>query len=161
MRAADHARKLDPQLARIYYLQMTERGKDHLGALCVVAANLAERAWAVMDRGMPYVICDIDGTPVTPEEAKAVIAERFTVTAEVRARRRSKKAGKAPKNVHGGRSKPGARGAGERGDLPRQTSSGHDSGSVNTRTAVRRAKPLDRRSSIGNQAWRTSRDDQP
>ena len=27
VRAADHARKLDPQLARIYYLQMTERGK--------------------------------------------------------------------------------------------------------------------------------------
>jgi hypothetical protein len=31
----------------------------------VVAAHLAERAWAVMDRGMPYVVCDIDGTPVT------------------------------------------------------------------------------------------------
>ena len=44
VRAADTARKLDPQLARLYYVQMTERGKDHLGALCVVAANLAERA---------------------------------------------------------------------------------------------------------------------
>jgi hypothetical protein len=31
VRAADTARKQDPQLARIYYLQMTERGKDHLG----------------------------------------------------------------------------------------------------------------------------------
>ena len=58
MRAADHARKQDPQLARIYYVQMVERGKDHLGALCVVAANLAERTWAVMNHGMPYVICD-------------------------------------------------------------------------------------------------------
>ena len=67
VRAADNARRDDPQLARIYYLQMVERGKDHLGALCVVAANLAERAWAVMDRGMPYVICDTDGTPVTPD----------------------------------------------------------------------------------------------
>ena len=131
VRAADHARKLDPQLARIYYLQMTERGKDHLGALCVVAASLAERAWAVMERGMPYVICDVDGTPVTPEEAKAIIAERFTVTADVRARRRSKKAGKAPKNVHAGRSKPDARGGAERGDLPRATSSGQGSGDVN------------------------------
>jgi hypothetical protein len=28
-------------------------GKDHLGAVCVVAAHLAERAWTVMDRGMP------------------------------------------------------------------------------------------------------------
>ncbi len=64
VRAADNARKVDPQLARIYYVQMVERGKDHLGALCVVAAHLAERFWTVMTRGMPYVICDIDGRPV-------------------------------------------------------------------------------------------------
>lgn len=84
-------------LARIYYVQMVERGKDHQGALCVVA--------------------------VTPERAKAIIAEHWTVPADVRARRRGKKAGKAPKNVLAGRSKPGARGAGERGDLPQPASS--------------------------------------
>ena len=131
MRAADTARKQDPQLARIYYVQMVERGKDHLGALCVVAANLAERAWAVMDRGMPYVVCDTDDRPVAAEEARAIIAERWTVAADVRARRRSKKAGKAPKNVLAGRSKPGARGAGERGDLPHPASSAPDSAAVN------------------------------
>ena len=97
-RAADNARRVDPQLARIYYLQMVERGKDHLGAVCVVAARLAERAWVTLDRGMPYVICDTDGTPVTAEQAKAIIAERFTVPEEVRRRRRSKK-GKAPQQV--------------------------------------------------------------
>jgi len=47
-RAADTARKQHPQLARIYCLQMTDRGKDHPGALCVVAAGPAERARAVM-----------------------------------------------------------------------------------------------------------------
>ena len=125
VRAADHARKQDPQLARTYYVQMVERGKDHLGALCVVAANLAERAWAVMDRGMPYVICGTDGRPVTPEEATAVIAEHWTVPATVRARRRSKKVGKAPKNVLAGHSKPGARSAGARGNLPQPASSAH------------------------------------
>ena len=31
VRAADHARRQDPQLARIYWTQMVERGKDHLG----------------------------------------------------------------------------------------------------------------------------------
>jgi transposase len=98
VRAADNARRVDPQLARIYWVQMVERGKDHLGALCVVAAHLAERAWVVMDRGMPYVICDIDGTPVTPAQAKAIIAERWTVPEEVRRRRRSRK-GKAPQQV--------------------------------------------------------------
>jgi Transposase IS116/IS110/IS902 family len=66
VRAADHARRQDPQLARIYWTQMVQRGKDHLGAVCVVAAHLAERAWTVMDRGTPYVICDIDGTPSPP-----------------------------------------------------------------------------------------------
>ena len=100
-RAADNARRVDPQLARIYYLQMVERGKDHLGAVCVVAARLAERAWVTLDRGMPYVICDTDGTPVTAEQAKAIIAERFTVPEQVRRRRRSKK-GKAPQQVRQG-----------------------------------------------------------
>lgn len=123
VRAADHARKQDPQLARIYHRQMVERGKDHLAALCVVAANLAERAWAVMNRQMPYVICDTDGNPVTPDQAKAIIAEHWTVPTEVRARRRSKKVGKAPQKVLTGHSKPDARSAGARGDLPHQASS--------------------------------------
>lgn len=113
VRAADNARRQDPQLARIYYVQMVERGKDHLGALCVVAANLAERAWAVLNRRMPYVICDTDGRPVTPNEAKAIIAKHWTVPAEVRARRRSKKKGKAPQTARAGRH--------ARGDLPRNS----------------------------------------
>lgn len=131
VRAADHARKADPQLARIYYLQMVERGKDHLGALCVVAANLAERAWAVMHRGMPYVICDTDGRPVDPDDAKAIIANHWTVPADVRARRRSKKTGKAPQKVLAGQSKPRARSTGERGDLPRPASSADHTHQVN------------------------------
>lgn len=135
VRAADHARKLDPQLARIYYVQMVERGKDHLGALCVVAANLAERTWAVMRRGMPYVICDTDGRPVTADEAKAIIVQHWTVPAEVRARRRSKKMGKAPQKVLAGQSKPRARGAGTRGDLPHPASSTLIADHVNRRTA--------------------------
>jgi Transposase IS116/IS110/IS902 family len=98
VRAADHARRQDPQLARIYWIQMVQRGKDHLGAVCVVAAHLAERAWMVMDRGMPYVVCDTDGRPVTPAQAKAIIADHWTVPEQVRRRRRSKK-GKAPQQV--------------------------------------------------------------
>jgi hypothetical protein len=70
---------------------MTQRGATHRKALCVVAARLAERAWLTLARGEPYVICDLQGRPVTPEQAKQLIAERFTVTAEVRRRRRSTK----------------------------------------------------------------------
>ena len=67
------------------------------GGLCG-RRHLAERAWTVMDRGTPYVICDTDATPVTPAQAKQIIAERWTVPEEVRRRRRSKK-GKAPQQV--------------------------------------------------------------
>jgi hypothetical protein len=118
VRAADTARRQDPQLARIYYVQMVRRGKDHLGAVCVVAAHLAERAWAVMDRGMPYVICDTDGTPVTPQQAKQIIAQHWTVPEEVRRRRRSSKAkGKAPQQVLAGHV-TGAQGATRRPSPP-------------------------------------------
>jgi transposase len=125
VRASDTARKQDPQLARIYYVQMVERGKNHLGALCVVAANLAERAWIVMNRATPYVICDTDGRPVTADEAAAIIAERWTVPAEVRARRRNKKQGKAPQAISTRRR--------QRGDLPQTASSTHDHEHVNPR----------------------------
>jgi transposase len=113
--AADTARKQDPQLARIYYVQMVERGKNHIGALCVVAATLAERAWNVMKRGTPYVVRDIDGRVVEPEEAAAIIAEHWTVPAEVRTRRRNKKAGKAPQAISTRTQR--------RGDLPQTASS--------------------------------------
>ncbi len=88
IRAADHTRKQDPQLAKIYYTRMVERGADHLKALCVVAGALAERAWAVLNRQLPYVICDTDGAPISPDEAKRTIAEHWVVPAEVRHRRR-------------------------------------------------------------------------
>jgi transposase len=128
IRAADHARRQDPQLARIYHTQMVERGADHLKAVCVVAAHLAERARTVMHRGMPYVICDTDGTPVTPTQAKIIIAERYTVPAEVRRRRRSAKTtrpttGKAPQQAHPGQDKSDAQHADKRGDLPQPRSS--------------------------------------
>ena len=115
-RAADTARRHDPQLARIYYLQMTERGATHLKASCVVAGHLAERAWAVMNRGEPYVICGNDGQPVTPAEAKDIIAARWTVPEEVRKRRRNRKlTGKAPQAA--------TTGPDRRGDPPRPRSS--------------------------------------
>lgn len=135
VRAADHARKQDPQLARIYYVQMVERGKDHIGALCVVAAHLAERFWVVMNRQMPYVICDTEGRPVTTDEAKAIIAEHWTVTAEVRARRRSRKAGKAPQQVLKAQVRSHTKGVDKRGDLPHHASSPHQRDDVNRRTA--------------------------
>jgi hypothetical protein len=136
IRAADHARKQDPQLAHIYWVQMVERGKDHLGALCVVAAHLAERAWVVLLRGTPYLVRDVDGRPVTPNEAKAIIADQWTVTSDVRARRRSRKSvGKAPQQVLTAHEKSDAQGVDKRGDPPHPPSSPSAQRQVNRRTA--------------------------
>jgi len=88
-----------------------------------------------MTRGMPYVICDTDGRPVDHDEAKAIIAEHWTVTPEVRARRRSKKMGKAPQQVLNAHEKPSARGAGKRGDLPQPASSPPHHNHVNKQPA--------------------------
>ena len=140
IRAADHARKQDPQLAKIYYTQMVERGAEHLKALCVVAGRLAERGWAVMRRRMPYVICDTDGTPITPTEAKKVIAEQWTVPAETRSRRRSTKTttktGKVPQQVLTGHARSDAPGADKRGDLPHPRSSGRRPSRVKPTSAL-------------------------
>src|SRR5450759_3243036 len=87
---------------------------------------------AVLVRGMPYVVCDTDGNPVDPATAKRIIVECWTVPLEVRARRRSRKpatsggdrtTGKAPQQVLAGHERSDARGADERGGLPRRTSS--------------------------------------
>ena len=111
-RAADTARKEDPQLARIYWVQMTERGATHTKALAVVAAHLSRRLWRVLVDERPYVVADVDGRPVDKTEAKAIIAERYTVSEEIRRRRRSRKnAGKAPQQVLEGHDRKCARGA--------------------------------------------------
>jgi hypothetical protein len=117
--------------------------QDHLGAVCVVAAHLAERAWAVMDRDMPYVICDTDGTPVTAEQAKAIITERYSVPEQVRRRRRSRK-GKAPQQVQQGHVQ-GAQGATRRPSPPPASLGRRPTPSS------RSCHPLDTQAPIGNQ----------
>jgi hypothetical protein len=50
----------------------------------------------VLARGEAYVLRDLDGSRVTPEQARRIIAERYAVTDQVRRRRRSRKAASAP-----------------------------------------------------------------
>jgi hypothetical protein len=118
-RAADTARKEDPQLAHIYWVQMVERGATHTKALAVVAAHLARRLWRVLLDQRPYLVRDVDGRPVDKPAAKAIIAEHYTVPEDIRRRRRSKKtAGKAPHQVLEGHVNKGARGASTRRPSP-------------------------------------------
>jgi transposase len=87
--AADHARRSDPALAAKYHRLMTEAGKHHNSALCHVATALLTRIAACWRRGEPYKLHDTDGQVVDLAQARAIIAQRYTVTAELRAARRT------------------------------------------------------------------------
>jgi transposase len=85
---AETARRFDPQLAQIYYDQMVHHGKHHTQAVCAVATHLLDRIWVIATEDRPYELRDVDGTPVTPQRARAIIAEKYTVPEEVRKRQR-------------------------------------------------------------------------
>jgi hypothetical protein len=90
---ADVARRFDPQIAAHYYDQMVHKGKHHNQAVCSAANHLLDRVFVVLKQDRPYELRDVDGRPVTPQEARAIIAERYIVPEEVRKRnsRRARK----------------------------------------------------------------------
>lgn len=89
-RCADAARKKDPRLAATYK-RLMETGRHHNSAVCHIAARLLTRIAACLRSGQHYVLRDLDGTPITAERGKQIIAERYTVDPEVRAAARSQR----------------------------------------------------------------------
>ncbi|HZG67094.1 MAG TPA: IS110 family transposase [Herpetosiphonaceae bacterium] len=83
---AESARQWDPQIAAIYYTQMVQRGKHHNQAVCACATHLLDRVLTVLRTDAPYELRDVDGTPVSVAEARAIVLERYRVPAEVRRR---------------------------------------------------------------------------
>jgi transposase len=120
--AADAARKDDPQLARIYHNQIVDKGNHPIQAVCAVATALASRLAAVLREGRPYVICDVDGTPVDTTAARRIITERYTVPADVRAARRVVTRAKRQK----GRRSDGVRSKAETPSPPAGAGPAHD-----------------------------------
>jgi transposase len=90
----DVGRRWDPQLAKIYYDQMVHYGKHHTQAVVAVATHLLDRILVVLQEDRPYELRDVDGTPVTVEQAQRIIAEKYTVPDDVRKRnnRRARRA---------------------------------------------------------------------
>jgi hypothetical protein len=83
-----------PGLESIFYHgQMVNKGNHHNQAVCACVTYLLDRARIILLRDRPYELRDVDGTPVTPEQDRAIIAERYTVPEEVRQRnnRRARK----------------------------------------------------------------------
>jgi transposase len=87
--AADHARRADPTLAARYYRLMVHEGKHHNSALCHIAPALLTRIIACWRSGTPYQVRDTDGTPLTAAQGRALVSERYRVSEELRARRRT------------------------------------------------------------------------
>jgi transposase len=87
--AAGQARRIDPTLAAKYQRLMVDAGKHHNSALCHIATTLLTRIIACWRSGQPYILRDLDGTPVTADKARAIIAEHYTIPADLRARRRT------------------------------------------------------------------------
>ena len=86
--AADIARKIDPELAYVYWRLMVNKGHHHKQALCAVANRLVNRIHRVLKTGQPYVLRDLEGNEIDIATAKALVGERFTVSLKVRNHRR-------------------------------------------------------------------------
>jgi hypothetical protein len=81
---AQVARLYDPQIAAIYYDQMVKKGKHYLQALCACATHLLTRVYVVLREGRALELRDVDGTPVSKAQARAICEQRYTVPDEIR-----------------------------------------------------------------------------
>jgi transposase len=90
--AADAARRIDPGLAEVYWRLMVRKGHHHKQALCGVATRLVNRIGKVLRTGELYELRDTTGKPITTAEGRAIIAEQFSIPAEIRNARRRHRA---------------------------------------------------------------------
>jgi len=90
--AADAARRIDPELAAVYWRLMVRKGHHHKQALCAVATRLVNRIGKVLRTGEDYELRDTDGTPISVAQGKAIVVERFSIPIEIRNARRKHRA---------------------------------------------------------------------
>lgn len=86
--AAEQARRVDPTLAARYHRLVVKEGKHHVSAVCSVASVLITRIAACWRTQQPYQLRDVDGTPITESQGRAICADRYKIDPTVRASRR-------------------------------------------------------------------------
>jgi transposase len=86
----------DPQLACVYYREMVHNGKNHMQAMGAVMSHLSARVLAVLREDKPYVLRDIDGRPVSHDEARKIILGKYQVPESIRRERRRRKTPGSP-----------------------------------------------------------------
>ena len=90
--AADAARRIDPGLAEVYWRLMVRKGHHHKQALCAVATRIVNRIGKVLRTGEAYELRDQAGKPISVAEGRAIVAEQFSIPAEIRNARRKHRA---------------------------------------------------------------------
>lgn len=76
--AADQARKIDPQIAAKYQRLMAS-DRHHDSAICHLATLLVTRIATCMRTGQPYALRDVDGTPITEPQGRAIVQQRYRI----------------------------------------------------------------------------------
>jgi len=76
--AADQARKVDPQIAAKYQRLMAG-DRHHDSAICHLATQLVTRIATCMRTGQPYALRDVDGSPITEAEGRAIVKQRYQI----------------------------------------------------------------------------------
>lgn len=89
MLAADTGRKIDPELADVYWRLMTARGHHHKQSICAAANRLVNRILSVLRSGKPYGLRDLNGRPIGVAKARTIVLQRVKVPDGVRASRRA------------------------------------------------------------------------
>jgi len=94
--AGDIGRRWDPQLAAVYYREMVYHGKNHRQAMGAVMSHLGARVYRVLKEDSPYELRDIEGNPITKDEARRLVLSEYHVSEDIRRerRRRNRKVGK-------------------------------------------------------------------
>jgi hypothetical protein len=95
--AGDIGRRLDPQLAGVYYREMVYHGKNHKQAMGAVMSHLGARVLAVLKDDRPYQLMDDEGKLIGKIEARELILSKYQVPEDIRQERRRRKPAKAAK----------------------------------------------------------------
>lgn len=123
--AADHARLVDPTLAKRYHQLVVERGKHHNSALCTIGAVLVTRIAACWRNGQTYQLRDEHGQPITADQGRKICAERYRIDPAVRAARRRSRSAKQDKQRAGRGKKESTTTAAPANDRPTQEPTHH------------------------------------
>jgi transposase len=84
-------RRFDPQLAWLYYREMVHHGKNHKQAMGAVMSHMGARVLAVLREDKPYELRDVEGKPITSEEARRLILLNYQVPEHIKRERRRRK----------------------------------------------------------------------